>query len=310
MKILVTGGAGYIGSCLIPDLLSRNFEVTVIDNFYYNQTSLNTSCLSKNLEIINGDVRDISLMKKLIANKDVIIPLAALVGAPICSKKQFEAQTINVDSVKELLKNVSNSQMIIMPTTNSAYGKGEKNNYCDENSPLNPISKYAIDKVEIEKILMQRENSISLRLATVFGLSNRMRLDLLVNDFTYRAYNDKYIILFESNFKRNYIHVRDVVNAFLHTLENYKIMKQNIFNVGLSDANLSKKELCENIKEVIPDFFYTEASHKKDPDQRDYLVSNKKIESTGFKPKYSILDGIRELVKGFSFLKNNRFTNI
>ena len=147
MKILVTGGAGYIGSCLIPDLLSRNFEVTVIDNFYYNQTSLNTSCLSKNLEIINGDVRDISLMKKLIANKDVIIPLAALVGAPICSKKQFEAQTINVDSVKELLKNVSNSQMIIMPTTNSAYGKGEKNNYCDENSPLNPISKYAIDKV-------------------------------------------------------------------------------------------------------------------------------------------------------------------
>jgi len=310
MKILVTGGAGYIGSCLVPELLSRKFEVTVIDNFYYNQTSLNTSCLSKNLEIINGDVRDISLMKKLVENKDIVIPLAALVGAPICSKKKFDAQTINVDSIKELLKILSNSQIIIMPTTNSAYGKGEKNNYCDENSPLNPISKYATDKVEIEKILMQRENFVSLRLATVFGLSNRMRLDLLVNDFTYRAFNDKYIILFESNFRRNYIHVRDVVNVFLHTIDNYKIMKQNIFNVGLSDANLSKKELCENIKKIIPDFIYSEASHKKDPDQRDYLVSNEKIESTGFKPKYSILEGIYELVKSFAYLKNNRFTNI
>lgn len=310
MKILVSGGAGYIGSCLVPKLLEKKYEVTVLDNFYYNQNSLNSSCIYKNLKLINGDVRDLKLLKKIVKDQDLIIPLAALVGAPICSKKEFEAQTINVDSMMALFDMVSSSQQIIMPTTNSAYGTGDKDNYCDENTNLNPISKYAIDKVAVEKVLMDRENSVSLRLATVFGLSNRMRLDLLVNDFTYRAFNDKYIILFESSFKRNYIHVRDVVKVFMHTILRFDKMKQNIFNVGLSDANLSKKELCEKIKLVIPEFFYSEASHKKDPDQRNYIVSNKKIEATGFKPDYSILDGINELVKGFTYIKNNKFTNI
>jgi len=310
MKILVTGGAGYIGSCLVPYLLDNKHEVTVLDNFYYNQTSLNTYCINKDLHLVYGDVRDERLVKNLIEKNDLIIPLAALVGAPICKKKEFEAQTINVDSVKTLIKFASKSQPIIMPTTNSAYGKGEKDNFCDENSPLYPISKYAKDKVEIENILMQRENSISLRLATVFGLSNRLRLDLLVNDFTYRAYNDKYIVLFEGSFKRNYIHVRDVVKAFGHTLKKYSKMKQNIFNVGLSNANISKKELCEVIKKIIPDFYYSEAENQKDPDQRDYVVSNSKIESTGYLPDYTIEDGVKELVKGFVYIKNNKFSNI
>ena len=197
-----------------------------------------------------------------------------------------------------------------MPTTNSAYGKGEENNFCNEESPLNPISKYAKDKVEIEKILMNRENFISFRLATVFGLSNRMRLDLLVNDFAYRAFYDKYIVLFEGSFKRNYIHVRDVAKAFVHSLDNYEKMKQNVYNVGLSNANLSKIELCQLIQKIIPDFIFSEAENRKDPDQRNYIVSNEKIEKTGFSPDLSVSDGINELVKGFTYIKNNKFSNI
>ena len=309
-RILVTGGAGYIGSCLIPLLLEKNFQVTVLDNFYYGQASLNTSCINKNLTLVYGDVRDSNLVKSLIKKNDIIIPLAALVGAPICKKKEFEAQTINLDSVKNLIKFTSPSQPIIMPTTNSAYGKGEENNFCNEESPLNPISKYAKDKVEIEKILMNRENFISFRLATVFGLSNRMRLDLLVNDFAYRAFYDKYIVLFEGSFKRNYIHVRDVAKAFVHSLDNYEKMKQNVYNVGLSNANLSKIELCQLIQKIIPDFIFSEAENRKDPDQRNYIVSNEKIESILFTTEYSLDRGIKELIKGYTMLKNSLYGNV
>ena len=309
MKILITGGAGYIGSILAPELINKNFKVTVLDNFMFKQSSLNHLCFHKNFNIINGDIRDSLLMQKLLRNHDLILPLAAIVGAPLCNKDPYSAQSINHDAIIDMIKNSSKNQMIIMPTTNSAYGTGDKNNYCDEKSPLNPISKYAIDKVEIEKILMSRENSISYRLATVFGMSPRMRIDLLVNDFTYRAYHDSAMIIFEGHFKRNFIHVRDVVRGFVHAIENFDKMKTQIYNVGLSDANLSKLELCGEIKKHLPNFTYVEEKLKKDPDQRNYIVSNEKIESTGFSPKHSLSDGIEELIKGYAMLKNQSFGN-
>ena len=303
MKILVTGGSGYIGSILVPELINLGYEVTVVDNFMYKQSSLNQLCVFDNFNIINGDIRDQNLMRTLISSSDLIIPLAAIVGAPLCNKDPFSAQSINYDAIINMIELVSNSQIILMPTTNSAYGTGDENNFCDEDSKLNPISKYAIDKVEIEK------NSISYRLATVFGMSPRMRIDLLVNDFTYRAVNDSSLIIFEGQFKRNYIHIRDVVSAFIHSINNFQKMKGQIYNVGLSDANLSKIELCEEIKMHIPNFTYVEEKYKKDPDQRNYIVSNKKIEKTGFTPKYSISDGIKELIKGYKMIKNQNFGN-
>ena len=309
MKILVTGGSGYIGSILVPELINHNYEVTVIDNFMYKQSSLNHLCVFKNFKIINGDIRDKKLMVSLLNSHDLIIPLAAIVGAPLCSKDPFSAQSINHDAIIDMINIVSKDKIIIMPTTNSAYGSGDKNNYCDENSPLNPISKYAIDKVEIEKLLMNRENSISYRLATVFGMSPRMRIDLLVNDFTYRAFHDSALVVFEGHFKRNYIHIRDVVRAFIHAIENINMMKGQIYNVGLSDANLSKIELCKEIQKHIINFTFVEEKIKKDPDQRHYIVSNEKIESSGFKPKFSLSDGIKELIKGYSMIKNQSFGN-
>ena len=309
MKILVTGGSGYIGSILVPELIKLNHEVTVLDNFMYKQSSLNHLCVYKNFKIINGDIRDKNLIKSLLKTNDLIIPLAAIVGAPLCSKDPFSAQSINHDAIAEMIKDASKDQLIIMPTTNSAYGTGDKNNYCDENSILKPISKYAIDKVEIEKLLMARENSISYRLATVFGMSPRMRIDLLVNDFTYRAYHDSALIIFEGHFKRNYIHIRDVVNSFIHAINNMDQMKGEIYNVGLSDANLSKTELCHEIKKHLSNFTFVEEKIKKDPDQRNYIVSNEKIEKTGFLPEYSLSDGIKELIKGYTMLKNQNFGN-
>lgn len=310
MKILITGGAGYIGSILVSDLLAKDFKVTVVDDFRYKQNSLNHLCYNNKLKLIKADVRDINLLKNEIITHDVIIPLASLVGAPICNFNKVGAETINKQAVIELFNNISKDQIILMPTTNSAYGIGDKNNYCDENSPLNPISKYAEDKVEIEKKLQNLNNFISLRLATVFGMSPRMRLDLLVNDFVYRALKDRFIVLFESHFKRNYIHVRDVSRAFIYCLENYDKMKNQIFNLGLSDANLTKKELCIKIKNHINDFVFYENDFNKDPDQRNYLVSNKKIESFGYNTKYSIDFGIDELIKGFKVLNNLKNTNL
>lgn len=310
LKILVTGGAGYIGSILVPELLKRNYKVTVIDNFVYKQSSLNHLCIHENLKLIKADIRVKEAIKESISKADVIIPLAALVGAPLCSNNPVGAKTINYDAIMMMLNLVSKNQMIFMPTTNSAYGTGNKDNFCDENSQLKPISQYAVEKVEIEKALMQRELSVSFRLATVFGMSPRMRLDLLVNDFTYRAIYDGFIVLFESHFKRNYIHVRDVSNVFMHAIDNHKKMCGEIYNVGLSDANLSKKELCDEIKKVIPKFVYLEEAIGKDTDQRNYLVSNEKIEKSGFKPAYSLNDGIKELYKGLTVIRNSIHSNV
>ena len=295
---------------LVPALLKEGHKITVIDNFMYKQNSLAPVCENKNFNIINGDIRNMELMKSLIDKNEVIFPLAAIVGAPLCNKDPFAAQSINHDAIIEMFKICSKDHQIIMPTTNSAYGSGGENNFCDEKSILNPISKYATDKVEVEKHLMQRENSISYRLATVFGMSPRMRIDLLVNDFTYRAFHDSAVIVFEGHFKRNYIHVRDVVSAFIYGINNFEKMKSEIFNVGLSDANLSKLDLCKAINKQLPNFTFVEEKIKQDPDQRNYIVSNLKIEKTGFKPRYSIADGVKELIKGYTMIKNQNFGNI
>ena len=310
MNILVTGGAGYIGSLLVPNLLSQGHSVTVIDNFMYRQTSLASSIRDEKLTLVFGDVRDEALMKAHLAKADVIIPLAAIVGAPACDSDPIAAQSINKDSILWLLKQLSPNQRIIMPTTNSAYGSGDKNNYCDENSPLNPLSLYARDKVTVEKALMELPNATSFRLATVFGISPRMRLDLLVNNFAYRAITDGFVIVFEGHFKRNYIHVLDIIQAFNLGLNNEKNFKGEIFNVGLSEANISKIDLCREIQSLIPTFTFLEAALGKDPDQRNYVVSNQKIENLGFKPSVSLRSGLEELIKGLTMFNHKPFTNL
>ena len=310
MKILVTGGAGYLGSTLVPDLLSAGHEVKVLDNFMFKQSSLNHVCYHPKFSVIKADIREESTMILLMKEADVIIPLAALVGAPMCSLDPVGARTINHDAIILMLKHLSKNQIVLMPTTNSAYGTGDENNFCTEESRLRPISQYAIEKVEIEKALMEHPNAISFRLATVFGISPRMRVDLLVNDFTHRAVYDRFVVLFESHFKRNYIHVRDVSRVFQHALLNLDQMKGEIYNVGLSDANVSKKELCEHIKKQLPDFVFIEAPVGKDPDQRNYIVSNAKIAATGYKPEFSLDSGITDLIKGYSMIRNTRYGNV
>jgi nucleoside-diphosphate-sugar epimerase len=310
MKILVTGGAGYIGSILVPSLLASGHEVSVIDNFMYDQPGLLDVCANPRLKLRRGDIRSEELMREELRSADVVIPLAAYVGAPLCARDPFGAQSVNHDAVEMMLRLVRPDQSIIMPTTNSAYGSGDANNFCTEESPLNPISQYAIAKVEVEKKLMNHENAVSLRLATVFGASPRMRLDLLVNDFVYRAVNDGFIVLFESHFKRNFIHVRDVAQAFQHVLENFESMRGQIYNVGLSTANISKWELCEAIAKQIPHLVFQEASVGIDPDQRNYIVSNEKIETTGFKPQFDLDTGISELIKAYQGVRNRRFGNV
>jgi len=309
-KILVTGGAGYLGSTMVPALLDAGYEVTVVDNFMYGQSSLNHVCHSPNFSIVRGDIRLESTMVPLLRTADIVIPLAAYVGAPLCSKDPVGATTVNHDAILMMLRLLSKEQRILMPTTNSAYGTGDENNFCTEESPLRPISLYAIEKVKIEQELMQHENSISFRLATVFGMSPRMRIDLLVNDFVYRAVYDRFVVLFEAHFKRNYVHVRDVTKAFLHGIENFEVMKREIYNVGLSEANVSKLELCQFIQRQVPDFIFPEAPLAKDPDQRNYIVSNAKIEATGFNTSVSLEKGISDLIKGYTMIKNAKYGNI
>jgi len=310
MKILVTGAAGYIGSILVPRLLAEGHEVIALDNFMYNQSSLLDVCYHDKLTIVRGDTRDKSLMTRLMKNADAIFPLACLTGAPLCSKEPQAAQAILLDAIKMILELKGKDQRIIFPTTNSGYGVGEKGKHCTESTPLRPISLYGKLKVEAENAILDAGNGITLRLATAFGISPRMRLDLLVNDFTYRAVYDRFVILFEAHFNRNYIHVRDISKAFLHALNNFDKMKNQAYNVGLSEANLTKLQLCQEIKKLVPDFYFVEATIGEDPDKRDYIVSNEKIERTGFKPDVSLPKGLQELIKGYQVIKRNQFANI
>ncbi|MGC9603068.1 MAG: NAD(P)-dependent oxidoreductase [Minisyncoccia bacterium] len=310
-KILVTGGAGYIGSVLVPELLRAEHEVTVIDNFLYGQTPFLEVCHIKHFTIVRGDARDRELIAKHIVGKDYIIPLACLVGAPVCDRDPITARTTNVGAVELILKLRKPGQRIIFPNTNSGYGTGRGDTtFCTEETPLNPISLYGRLKVEAERKILEAGEAITFRLATVCGMSPRMRLDLLVNDFVYRAVNDRFIVLFEAHFKRNFIHVRDVARAFVHAIDNFEAMKNNAYNVGLSDANLSKWELCEEIKKHVPDFVCISSGVGKDVDQRNYIVSNAKIELTGFKPITPLADAIPELIKGFTIVKRNMYGNV
>ena len=309
-SVLVTGGAGYVGSVLVPELLRAGCKVTVLDSFMYRQNSLLECTAFESFDVVRGDARDENTLKDILPKVDYIIPLAALVGAPLCNRDKIGAVSINRDAVASIAKLASKEQRIIIPTTNSGYGIGQKGVYCTEESPLNPITLYGKVKMEAEKIVLNRGNSISFRLATVFGMSPRMRIDLLVNDFTYRAVRDKFVVVFEGHFKRNYVHVRDVARAFMHAMDNFDKMKNQAYNVGLSEANLSKLELCAKIKEQVKDFVYLESPVGEDPDKRDYIVSNEKIEKTGFKPAHSLEMGIRELIKGYRILCNNAYGNV
>lgn len=292
-------------------LLERGYHVTVVDSFMFGQDSLSAVCHHRHFDLIRGDVRDRTLMRPIIAKADVIIPLAALVGAPLCDRDPIAATTTNKDAIVWMVGELGKDQRVVIPITNSGYGVGEAGKFCTEETPMRPVSLYGRDKVETEKAVLDgHENAVSLRLATVFGMAPRMRLDLLVNDFTYRAYHDRFIVLFEAHFKRNFIHVRDVANAFLHALGNFESMVGEAYNVGLSDANLSKWELCERIQKQLPKFIFLESQVGKDPDQRDYIVSNEKIERTGYKPCFSLDGGIAELIKGYAMIKNSRYANV
>lgn len=308
--ILITGGAGYIGSILTPTLLNEGYHVTVVDNLIYDQTPLLECCHNPKFQFIRGDVCHAELMSSLLSKADVVIPLAAIVGAPACARNPITSRLVNHESIQHILKHTSAKQKILYPTTNSGYGIGEPGKHCDENTPLRPISLYGSQKVQSEQDLLDSGRAITFRLATVFGASPRMRMDLLVNDFTLKAMKEKAIVLFEEHFKRNYIHVRDVAGAFLFGIRNYDRMVGHPFNVGLSSANLSKRELCEKIKQHLPDFYIHSAAIGEDPDKRDYIVSNEKIEKLGWRPNYSLDDGIRELIAAYQILKPNNFANI
>ena len=309
-KILVTGGAGYLGSTMIPILLKHGFNVIVFDSLIFNQTSLLDCCADKNFQFVQGDICNYSLVNKLISKSDIIIPLAAIVGAPACKRNPSLTRMVNYDAHMNIIENISNQQKVLFPTTNSGYGIGAKDSFCTEESPLNPISEYGRTKVEIEKALLDMGSTITFRLATVFGMSPRMRMDLLVNDFVYKAVKERSLILFEEHFRRNYIHVRDVAKAFLFGIENYDKMKGEPYNVGLSSANITKRDLAEKIKEYVPELYIHSAEIGEDPDKRDYIVSNDKIESLGWHPDHTLDDGISELIKGYNIIRPHKYANV
>lgn len=308
--VLVTGGAGYIGSVLVPQLLAEGYYVRVLDSFRHRQPSLLAHCGDERLDVVRGDCREERTLRHALREARWVIPLAAVVGAPACDADPTAAVSINVEAVRQIVKLRSKEQRILFPVTNSGYGVGQQGTYCTEESPLRPISLYGRTKVEAEQAVLESGGSLTFRLATAFGASPRMRLDLLVNDFTYRAVTDRVVVLFEAHFKRNYIHVKDIARAFLHGMRNFDAMQGRPYNVGLSDANLSKQELCEVIRAVVPGFQFFKADIGEDPDKRDYIVSNERLERTGFKPQVGLKQGIRELVKAYKMLPASEFTNL
>jgi len=308
-NILITGGAGYIGSMLSTKLVNLGYNVTVIDLLKFSSKSLDHLHSFKNFKLIVGDIRDKKLITREIKKNNFIIPLAALVGAPLCDKKKKEAVSVNFNSIKLLMSCIKKQNKVIYLTSNSGYGIGKKNKFCDESSPLNPISLYGITKVKAEKEVMKYSNSICFRLATVFGYSFRMRTDLLVNNFVFTSVKKKKLKIFEPHFRRNFIHINDVVNAIIYSIENFNRLKSNVYNLGLSSANLSKYTLAKKIKKKIKDLSIKIITNAKDPDQRDYFVSNRKIEKKGFKAKIKLESGIDELITIFKNSKEKIINN-
>lgn len=309
-RVLVTGGAGYLGSILCEHLLGAGYQVTVLDSLTYGQHSLFHLCANPNFEFVYGDARDERLVADLVKKVDVIVPLAAVVGAPACDHNPWLARTVNLEAVRLINQLRDPQQLVLYPNTNSGYGTKSGDVFCTEDSPLDPISLYGQTKVEAEQELLNSPNAISFRLATVFGTSPRMRLDLLVNHFVYAAVTDGYITIFEKDFKRNYIHIRDVADCFLYGIEHSDRMKGQPFNLGLDDANLSKEELALTIKEHVPDFYIHFSEIGSDPDKRNYIVSNQRLREAGFEAQRSIDDGIRELLKAYRTLGRSPMKNI
>ena len=310
-RALITGGAGYLGSVLAEVLLDEGYSVTVFDSLMYKQTSLLHLCDNKNFKFVKGDVTNKKSLLPQIINHDVIIPLAAIVGAPACDANKDLATAVNYEQIRFIVDNLREDQKLVMPNTNSQYGSSTE--VITEQSPFNPLSHYAITKCKAEEYIMDWGNGICLRLATVFGSSPRMRTDLLVNDFVYKTITEGCLVLFQSKFKRNYIHVRDIAYTFVHCIENYDKLNGGVFNVGLSDANLNKMELATKIKEYFPKLVVIENEFSTDIDNRNYIVSNDKLEATGWKPRYTIEDGIEELIQAYEMVitdNNKKYTNL
>jgi nucleoside-diphosphate-sugar epimerase len=312
MRILITGGAGYLGSILCERLLedSKDYDVTVLDNLIYSQHSLFHLCANPRFDFVFGDARDEQLVARLAKAADVIIPLAAIVGAPACDRDPLLARTVNLEAIQMVNRLRSPSQLVVYPTTNSGYGTQSGEVYCTEETPLEPISLYGQTKSQAEQVLLESPNTITLRLATVFGLSPRFRLDLLVNHFVYAAVTDGYLVIFEKDFKRNYIHIRDVADCFVHCIENCKRMEGRPYNVGLDAANLSKEELALTIKKYVPNFYIHFSEVGSDPDKRNYIVSNQRLREAGFEAKRSLEQGIVELIKGYRMMVRSEFQNV
>lgn len=310
-KVLITGGAGYLGSTLVEHLLSKGYTVTVLDNLMFRQLSLLHLFKKENFTFVLGDVRDKEKLQELVSQHDVIIPLAAIVGMPACKANPELSTAVNYTQIKNIVEVLKSDQKLILPNTNSQYGSSDK--IITEESPFKPLSHYAKTKCDAEDLLLKNKNGITLRLATVFGVSPRMRVDLLVNDFVYKSITDGYLVLFESNFKRNYIHVQDIARTFEFMIENYQDCNGQAFNVGLTEANLSKLELANKIKEYIPSLVIKEDNFKEDFDKRNYIVSNEKLESKGWKPLYGLDYGIKQLIDAYQFIinkNNSNFTNL
>ena len=298
-RVLITGGAGYLGSVISEHLLAAGHAVTVLDSLLYGQATLSHLCANPRFDFALGDARNERLVTDLVKRHDILIPLACVVGAPACDRDPWLARSVNVEAIRLLNRLRSPQQLVVFPTTNSGYGTKSGAVHCTEDTPLDPISLYGVTKVEAERILLDSPNTITLRLATVFGMSPRMRLDLLVNHFVHAAVTDRYLVIFEKHFKRNFVHIRDVADAFLHCIRNAGRMVGHPYNCGLDDANLSKEELALKIKEIIPDFYIHFSEFGQDPDKRNYIVSNQRLREAGFEAKRGLEEGIRELIKGY-----------
>jgi nucleoside-diphosphate-sugar epimerase len=310
VRVLVTGGAGYLGSVLCEHLLDAGYSVRVLDNLMYGVHSLFHLCANPNLDFTEGDVRDESLMTRLVKDADVLIPLAALVGAPSCDRDPLYAVSVNRDAIALMNRIRSANQLVLYPTTNSGYGTKTGETFCTEDTPLEPISLYGRVKVEAEQLLLDSPNVVTLRLATVFGMSPRMRLDLLVNHFTYEAVTRRYLVVFEKRARRNYVHIRDVADCFVHCIEHAPQMVGRPYNLGLDAANLSKEELAVKIQSHVPNFYVHYSEIGSDPDKRDYIVSNQRLKEAGFEAKRSLDDGIRELLKGYRMIGRSPLANV